>query len=427
MAWYNEDIFKIFSSEQEQEKANPAQPLISDDEGKNIPTREQPFKYTFYYENLEIVNRAVNLIVDDVSQISFKVGILDAGASDSAKAMEEKEALDKSVNSLYRNKKVAIGTRKATVLRLLNERPNSFQDISTFRRNLIIDYLMDGNIFIYFDGAELFQLPANKVEIIPDKISYITKYVYDNRTDFFPNEIIHIKENSFNSIYRGVPRLKPATRTMKLLYDMRKFQDNFFKNSAIPGLVIKTPNTLSEKIKERTIRNWVSRYNPTSGGYTPMILDGGTELDKLVDIDFKKIGFQESVTANERIILEALGVPHVLFEGGNNANIRPNHRLYYLETVLPIVIKIREAYSRFFGFTVMEDVSNVPALQPELKEQAAFYSTLVNGGILTGNEGRIGVGLEPLDDEAMNQIRVPANIAGSAVDPSQGGRPEEIE
>ena len=75
----------------------------------------------------------------------------------------------------------------------------------------------------------------------------------------------------------------------------------------------------------------------------------------------------------------------------------------------------------------MEDVSNVPALQPELKEQAAFYSTLVNGGILTGNEGRIGVGLEPLDDEAMNQIRVPANIAGSAVDPSQGGRPEEIE
>ena len=35
-----------------------------------------------------------------------------------------------------------------------------------------------------------------------------------------------------------------------------------------------------------------------------------------------------------------MGVPPILMDGGNNANIRPNHRLYYLETVLPIVKKI---------------------------------------------------------------------------------------
>ena len=43
---------------------------------------------------------------------------------------------------------------------------------------------------------------------------------------------------------------------------------------------------------------------------------------------------------NEKIILKALGIPPILMDSGNNANIRPNMRLYYLETILPIVRKI---------------------------------------------------------------------------------------
>ena len=50
-----------------------------------------------------------------------------------------------------------------------------------------------------------------------------------------------------------------------------------------------------------------------------------------------------------------MGVPPILMDSGNNANIRPNHRLYYLETILPIVRKINFAFERFFGFTIKED------------------------------------------------------------------------
>ena len=75
------------------------------------------------------------------------------------------------------------------------------------------------------------------------------------------------------------------------------------------------------------------------------------------------------------IILEAMGVPPILLDGGNNANIRPNHRLYYLETVLPIVRKIKYALERYFGFEANENVSGIPALQPELRDQASYYAT----------------------------------------------------
>ena len=395
MAWY--DRFLGGNSE---EKLNPSQYVISRNEGMTVDSREIVTNYRNAYEQLEIVNRAVNMIVDDVAEIPFAVGEKVLGTTNVVKNI-----------------------RRSKVDLLLNKEPNPFQDVSTFKRNLIIDLLIDGNIFIYFDGAHMYHLPADKITIYTDDKTYIERFSYDNSIDYSPNEIIHIKENSFNSIYRGVPRLKPAYRTMQLLSSMRNFQDNFFKNGAVPGLVLKSPNTLSEKVKERMMRAWSIRYNPTTGGKRPLILDGGLEVDALSKINFKELDFAESIKSNERIILEAMGIPPILMDGGNNANIRPNHRLYYLETVLPVVKKLGYALERFFGFSLNEDVTGIPALQPELRDQAAYYATLVNTGILSANEAREALGKEPV--AGFDEPRVPANIAGSAVNPEQGGRPEE--
>ena len=394
MAWYN----KIFNRE---EKLNPAQPLIARDEGLTLGTTENFTNYANAYAQLEVVNRAVNMIVDDASEIPVDVG--------------DKLALE----PIYKN------IRKSRVNLLLNHEPNPFQDVSTFKRNLIVDLLIDGNIFVYFDGVHLYQLPARNVDIDTDERTYVNGYIYQGKLQYNPQEVIHIKENSFNSMYRGVPRLKPAWRTMKVLGSMRNFQDNFFKNGAVPGLVIKSPNTLSEKIKERMLAAWRARYNPEAGGRRPLILDGGLELDTLSNTSFRELDFADSIKANENIILQALGVPPILLDSGNNANIRPNHRMYYLETILPIVRKINFAFERYFGFDLQEDTSNIPAMQPELRDQAGFYSTLVNGGVMTPNEARVQMRLDPLD--GLDEIRIPANIAGSAADPSDGGRPVEDE
>ena len=210
MAWYDR-----FLGIEREEKDNPSQYLISRDEGITINTREVVTNYRNAYEQLEVVNRAVNMIVDDVAEIPFDVGEKILGMSPIMKDL-----------------------RRTRVELLLNKEPNPFQDINAFKRNLIIDLLIDGNIFIYFDGRHLYHLPAQHMTIYTDEDTYVEKYQYDSSIDYKPSEIIHIKENSFNSIYRGVPRLKPAFRTMQLLGSMRRFQDNFFKNGAVPGLVL---------------------------------------------------------------------------------------------------------------------------------------------------------------------------------------------
>ena len=393
MAWYN-NIFGAKPVEVE-EKLNPAQFHM----GGNITSSHEPtFSYEKAYEDLEIVNRGVNMIVDDVAEIHTLV----------------------SRENSFRG--VVPGVKASKVEVLLNKSPNPYQDINSFKRNLISDFLIDGNIFLYFDGAHLYHLPASDVTIHSSKETYIERFTMHDIT-FSPDEVIHIKENSFHSIYRGVPRLKPAMRTMVLMKNMRAFQDNFFKNGAVPGLVLKSPNTLSEKIKERMMVSWQARYRPDAGGRRPLILDGGIEVDKISNVNFKEMDFQSSISENEKIILKALGIPPIMMDSGNNANIRPNMRLYYLETILPIVRKINYGLERYFGFELREDITNIPALQPELRDSSAYYTSLVNGGIITPAEARKALGFDFVG--GTEDIRVPANIAGSATNPDEGGRPVE--
>ena len=394
MAWYN---FWQSEKPDTEEKLNPAQPYY---DHKTEPSREKVVNYERAYEDLEIVNRGVNLIVDDASEIPIAVTGQVQGMSSVVK-----------------------GIKRSRVDLLLNKEPNPFQDISTFRRNLITDYLLDGNIFIYFDGVHMYHLPANKVTIHASDTTYIEKFTFNEQVSYKPSEIIHVKDNSFYSIYRGVSRLKPALRTMILMRSMRDFQDNFFKNGAVPGLVLKSPNTLSEKIKERMIQSWSARYRPDAGGRRPLILDGGIEIDSVANVNFKELDFQSAIAENEKIILKALGVPPIMLDSGNNANIRPNMRMYYLETILPIVRKINFAMERHFGFKCQEDITNIPALQPELRDQSQYYSALVNTGIISPNEARDALGFDPV--EGYDDLRVPANIAGSASNPDEGGRPPE--
>ena len=390
MAWYDKILGR------EEEKLNPAQRYY---DHKVEPSREPIYSYERAYEELEIVNRGVNMIVDDSAEIGTIVGMTTKGTA------------------------VVKGIKRSRVDLLLNTEPNPFQDINTFRRNCIIDLLLDGNIFIYFDGVHLYHLPASKMIIHASDTTYIEKFTFNEKITYSPSEIIHVKENSFYSIYRGVPRLSPALRTMQLMTSMRKFQDNFFKNGAVPGLVLKSPNTLSEKIKERMLMSWQARYKPDAGGRRPLILDGGIEVDSISNVNFKELDFQSATEETEKTILKALGIPPILLDSGNNANLRPNMRLYYLETVLPIVTKLNYALERFFGYELSEDLTGIPALQPELRDSAQYYSALVNAGIITPNEARDNLGFE--DIEGHSDLRVPANIAGSAANPDLGGRPTE--
>lgn len=389
--WYNPATW--FSSE----KANPAQEQIARAEGYSVAT-DTSITYGKAFDTLESVNRGVNLTVNACSSLEYDI----------------KDKVTEGVVS---------GIRVKSLYNLLNYRPNPFQSVQDFRTNIFTDFLLEGNIFIYYDGAFLYHLPAANVEIITDTKTLVAKYLYQASTEFKPDEIIHIKDISSSSIYRGSSRLASADRSIKTLSKMHNFQDQFFDNGAVAGIVLSSENTLSQTAKDKTLINWMQKYSPKNGARKPMILDSGLKASPLSNITFQELDFDTSIKTHDIKVLKALGVPPILLDGGNNANISPNLRLFYLETVLPIVRKYTSAMERYFGYDISPVTFEVSALQPELKDVAAYHSTLVNAGILTPNEARIELRYDKLT--GADEIRIPANIAGSASNPSEGGAPKK--
>jgi len=378
------------------EKLNPAQTLIHTDEGTHIGTESRIVNFRNAFRNIDSVNRAVNMIISATSSLDYDV----------------KDKVNEGVIN---------GIRQKTLVNLLNFRPNPYQSAQDFRRELFKDLLLDGNAFIHFDGVFMYHLPAENVEILSDPKTFIRGYRYNGQVLFEERDVFYFKDVSSTSIYRGASRLESCMSNIATLYAMQEFQQKFFENGTIFGLVLTSENTLSQQAKEKTLAYWQQRYNSKSGGKRPIILDSGLKPHRLSEQNFKDLDFDVAIkTHNERII-SSLGVPPLLLNGGNNANIAPNLRLFYLETVLPIVKLYISAVERYFGYDVEAITSSVSALQPDVGELAKYHSTLVNGGIITPNEARQELRYPKLDGQ--DTIRIPANIAGSAADPSQGGRP----
>ena len=385
-----------------QEKLNPAQEDIVSNQGHSHSSSYTTISHQVSYNKLEVVNRGVNLITDSLADITVDIG----------------DSLDyRVINERVRVKKLNA---------LLNFSPNPFINADVFKRNIVMDLLLEGNAFLYFDGAFLYNLPANDVKIISDKVTFVKQYEYNNKP-YGVEEVIHIRENSGSSIYRGESRLKSAKNSINILNNMNTYQENFFKNSAIPGIVLTTPNVLSKKVKERTVSEWQMRYNPTNGGRTPVILDGDFKIEPLSNLTYKELDFSEGIKTQELKILKALGVPPLLLDAGNNANISPNFRLFYLGTILPIMNKILASLEVFFGYDLKPNLHDIKALRPELKEEGSYLTSIVNAGIMTRNEAREKIRLKKSDQSMADELILPANVAGSAADPNTGGKPPNKE
>jgi HK97 family phage portal protein len=380
------------------EKLNPAQYRIAESEGTQVGTDSKPLTNIQAFKRLESVNRSVSLLVS-------------AAAS-----------LDYDVKSKV-NDGVTVGLRQKSLSTLLNFRPNPYQSAVEFRQCLFTDLILEGNAFVHFDGTFLYHLPSANVEILTDTKTFIKGYRYNGAVDFKEQEVFYFRDVSSESIYRGASRLDAAERSIKILYSMQQFQEQFFDNGAVFGLVLTSENTLSQVAKDKTINYWLQKYNSKNGGKRPLILDSGLKPHNISDTNFKEMDFDQSIKTHSEKIMAAVGVPPLLLMGGNNANISPNLRLFYLETVLPMVRRYVSSLERYFGYDVEPITSSVSALQPELKDIAQYHVSLVNGGVITPNEARKELRYDPLAGH--DTLRIPANIAGSAADPSQGGRPEQ--
>ena len=382
------------------EKLNPAQATIAKMEGSKGVPGPQTFDVIRSYKNIEIINRSVQLIINACTEIPI---IIDGP--------KEYKKYNK----------------------ILNIRPNPWEDRSRLFRRAFLDFMLYGNAFFYYDGTDLYLLPAENIKVVPHDKTFISHYEHEvigsfgkakAKTRFETSEVIQVMHENEGSIFVGRSPMRSCIRLITLYNYMVDFQSKFFKNNAVPGLILTTDNALSDRVKTRLLANWEKSYNNLlEGSRSPAILDNGLTISDYSNLNFTQLDFENSVERIQQDMAKALGVPYVLLKSGNDANIEANQRLFYLQTIIPILEQFCSAFQHFFNIrdAIRPDRLAVPCLQPDNKTQATYYSTLVNSGIITPNEAREGLRFDNLPD--LDKIREPQNITGSAVNPSLGGRP----
>lgn len=392
------------------EKRNRGQKLISTVQSSSTSTLQKPVTASEAYRNVPMLNRAANMVIDSAAECSYDIG-------DNIKDMVC----------------FGQGVRKPTLDRMLNKKPNPFMDIDTFRRLIVTDLLFLGTAFVHYDpdGGALYHLPACMMKVVADSDTIVSHYEFgSSRIKYNADEIIFIKDNAFvnglTSQISGQSRIQATIDSIMKRDAMLRFKDTFLKNGTVIGLILETDDILNKKTRERTQEEIQLDYNPNTGKSSVLILDGGLKAKPYSQISsFKDLDFKEDIARQEKDICIALGVPQVLIDGGNNANIRPNVELFYYMTIVPMLRKFASAAQFYFGFPIEPETKHVRALTPDRDSEGKYLSSLVNNGIMTGNEVRAELGLEPIDDPVMETVRIPANISGSAtgVSGQEGGRP----
>jgi HK97 family phage portal protein len=384
-------------------KLNPAQPQIKNEEPGGGRTTKDPYTLSQAYREIAVVNRIVNLWVDAAAEVTYDVK-------------------DRLGFTAY-----ATNVQQSKLRSLLNHRPNPFMDISTFKRLLFLDFIMEGSAFIYWDGSALYHIPAANVEVVLDKKKYINHFKY-GKTEFKPNEIIYIKDNAYygqSVTASGFGRLSSCLDDIKRLKKLAEFKEKFYDNGAVIGLVIETDQLLSKKHKQRYEEETAIRYNPRTGKTNVLVLDAGFKAKPITTNGFKDLGTTEDQKNLTKNVCTAMGVPEILLDSGNNANLRPNIDLLYSMSIIPNIKKFESAIEFFFGLDIKPMTDEIMALSPDRKALAEYVTSIVNNGIATGDEGRAILRMEPIGSDEMTKIRIPQNISGSAtgVSGQEGGKP----
>ena len=361
------------------------------------------------YDRPGITQRIVDIIVDSCAMVNYTVKPIDEFST--------------NVSTL---------TYAVQISRMLNIRPNENDSKMKLFKKSFLDFMLYGNAYFLFENNDIHVLEASRVSLEEDPKKKNGQrgilFVVDGNKKYTNRQVIHIKESTTRNEAYGRSRLWATSKLISLSVAMTDFQYNFFKNNAVPGTVLQTDNPMTQKNKELLLKKWTDAYSAlTNGSKATAILDNGLKIHDFSKVNFDELDFEASVERIDQDIAKILGVPYVLLKAGNNANISPNESIFYKNTIMPIV----ELYASSFAHFFMSDVlirpnrGEIDVLQPELRDKAHYVSTLVNGGIYTPNEGRRWLGEDPITDDPsdLDKIRVPQNIAGSATNPSEGGRP----
>ena len=313
------------------------------------------------------------------------------------------------------------------IIELLN-RPNPLQSYSEFFNSLFGYVLLSGNSYILKVGSEsgqpkeLHLLRPDRINIkgsgnpIPEKYEYVVNgrvhqtYLVDQENGF--SELKHVKLWNPLDDYYGLSPMSAAAVEVDQFNMASKHNVNLLNNGARPsGAVIFKPQdesgfavNLTESQRQQLLTDLNNRFSGAGNAGRPMLLEGDFDWKEMglspKDMDFLNL---KHMSATD--IALCFGVPSQLVgvpDAQTYNNVAEARLALYEETIIPHLRKIASDLNEWLvpmfdeRLTLEFDIDSIPALSERRRKIYENVTSAVREGIMTRNEAREIIGLEPV-------------------------------
>ena len=342
-------------------------------------------------------------------------------------------------------------------LKALLQKPNPVMAGVEFFQCMYSYLMISGNAYVLKISAgnqpptELYLLRPDRIRItgkdnaLPDAYEYIVsgvvkeKYAVDMESGL--SDVKHLK--IFNPLddYYGLSPLYSASLDVDQHNLSAKHNVNLLQNGARPsGAVVFKPRDesgmnvqLSESQRQQVINDLDMRFSGSQNAGRAMLLEGDFDW-KEMGLSPKDMDFLQLKNMSTRDIALCFGVPSQLVgipDANTYSNMAEARLALYEETIIPLLKRtesdLNEWLAPMFGerLRIQYDIDGIPAMQERRKRIYENVIKAVDSGVISRNEARERLDLEPIeggDDVYINASLFPL---GSAKDSPLDEEPQD--
>lgn len=326
-----------------------------------------------------------------------------------------------------------IEAREHPLWDILHRKPNDITTSFGFRETLTIHAALTGNAFAFIHRSTTGKVLAllniepnavtvNKSDRIDAAPTYTVRGKHGTSKTFLADSILHVQGPSWDGIV-GMEVVKLAREAIGLAMATEEAHARLHSNGAKPGGMLSVEGTLKED-QFKTLRKWIEdNYQGSDNAWKTMILDRSA---KFVQTAMTGIDAQHLETRRFQIeeVCRVFRVMPIMVcsqdKASTYAGAEQNFLAHVVHTLQPWYERIEQAIDcqlltaneRNEGYYTKLEESGL--LRGALKDTADYLYKLVGLGIMTRNEARDMLDLNPLAglDDALTPINLTFGLDG---------------
>lgn len=330
--------------------------------------------------NISSVYRATEIISDAIAVLPIKIKMMEK---------EHKSEINHSLDIVFKSE-----------LNGLNK--------YNFMKLLIQSVILKGNGFAYIernqDGSvkSLRFLQSTDVIINYDKVknnlSYSVPIISKRRIE--PINMIHLKKNTYDGV-NGISVISYGVRSIQNANNTENSANSFFTKGCNLAGVLTVQGQLNEQQRKDIRSSWNNAYS--DGGNGLAILQGNMDY-KPIQLNASDSQLIESRIFNVTDIARFFGISPVLLGDlthSNYSTIEATQNQFLLHTLMPYIEMVEEEFTNKLlkpsEHNLAIDLDEKALMKTDKTQQASYYATLLDKGILCVNEVRKELGYSEIE------------------------------